>query len=126
MIYALEQCENMEFFNNSVVQMIIDNQWAYWRPRSFIFLGAPMIVQLFVFVFWSNIVILNLEHNESLQGWETFSLIVLITISFYFMLMEIPLIYYKRISWLFELQSLVNVLTDIFMLINCFNPDPKS
>ena len=126
MIYALEQCENMEFFNNSVVQMIIDNQWAYWRPRSFLFLGAPMIVQLFVFIFWSNFIILNLEHNEDLEGWETFSLIILITISFYFILIEIPLIYYKRINWLFDLNSLVNVFTDIFMLINCFNDDPNS
>ena len=44
MIYALEKCENEDFFNNPVVQMIIDNQWEYWRIRSFIFFGGPLTI----------------------------------------------------------------------------------
>ena len=29
-IYGLAECENLELFNNGVVQILIDNHWQYW------------------------------------------------------------------------------------------------
>jgi len=29
-ISSLQECKNIEFFSNPVVQMIIDHQWKFW------------------------------------------------------------------------------------------------
>mmetsp|Transcript_22986 Transcript_22986/g.28526 ORF Transcript_22986/g.28526 Transcript_22986/m.28526 type:complete len:89 (-) Transcript_22986:976-1242(-) len=66
-ILALHKCPNMEFYSNEVVQMIIDHQWAYWKPRSVWILGFPLTLQLILFLYWSNIVLPNRDKGSSFE-----------------------------------------------------------
>ena len=43
-IYGLAECENLELFENGVVQMLIDNHWQYWSRYSRWSYGLPLII----------------------------------------------------------------------------------
>lgn len=57
LMYTLAKVENIELFQKKSVQILIDNQYAYWYKRSRWLFGYPLVAQLVIFWYWSNIVI---------------------------------------------------------------------
>ena len=60
-IYALSHCENMDIFTLKSVQIVIDCHARYWDKLNYLCVGLPMLINLIVFWYWSNIVLPNLD-----------------------------------------------------------------
>ena len=65
-IYALSQCENMDIFTLKSVQIVIDCHARYWDKLNYLCVGLPMLINLLVFWYWSNIVLPNLDKQPEL------------------------------------------------------------
>ena len=72
-IEALGHCSDaknnkngIEIFKNKSVQIIVDNHWEHWRFFNMTCVGLPMLIQLAVFWYWSNIVLVNLPLDRDL------------------------------------------------------------
>ena len=94
-IWALHKTDNLELFALKSVQILIDNHWSYWRRLNTLLFGLPILANLLIFWYWSNIVLPNtqLEQDDSFDTQSKICIVALNFISFYFILMEIPIIY---------------------------------
>lgn len=66
-MYALSRCQDIEFYSLKSVQILIDSHIKYWIRINYIAIGLPLIVQLMVFWYWSNVVLPHID-----IGKETF------------------------------------------------------
>ena len=65
-IYALSKCNNMDIFTLKSVQIVIDCHARYWDRLNYLCVGLPMLINLLVFWYWSNIVLPNLDKQPEL------------------------------------------------------------
>ena len=64
-VNALEECENLDLFKLPSVQIMIDSQMDYWYNVIGFGLALPLILQLIIFWYYSNVVISHvLEEPE--------------------------------------------------------------
>ena len=122
-IKALTECPNMDFFTSPMIQIIIDHQWNYWFKRSVLLLGLPVILQLVVFVYWSNIVITNVNYSPgaergSFEVQNDVCTFLIICLSCYLLLTEVPLLINQKLKWFTHLHSMVNVISDVLLIEN--------
>ena len=59
-VYALTKSKDLNLFSSKSVQIVIDSQMRYWYRINHIFYGLPMVINLIVFWYWSNVVLINL------------------------------------------------------------------
>ena len=96
-IYALKDCDAMELFNLASVQIVIDCHASYWNRINYIFVGLPMIFNLFFFWYWSNVVLVNIENDPDNFGkQDTLCRIFLTITAVYLVLLEISAVIKRR------------------------------
>ena len=125
-IYALEKTERLDLFAIKTVQIIIDHQWKYWRVANGLVFGLPAIINLAVFWYYSNIVLPNLnDEDDSFRSSRRFCLIIMNSISVFFILNELPIIYnnWRRevdverfANWIASILIVYNTVTDDYHL----------
>ena len=59
-IYALAECETLEIFDLKSIQIVIDCHARYWDRINYLFVGFPMMINLLLFWYSSNIILPNL------------------------------------------------------------------
>ena len=95
-IYALTECDEMELFNLASVQIVIDCHADYWNRINYLFVGGPMILNLFFFWYWSNVVLVNIENDKDFEKQDTMCRIFLTCTGIYLFLLEISAIIKRR------------------------------
>ena len=96
-IYALAECETLDIFNLKSIQIVIDCHARYWDRINYLFVGLPMMVNLLLFWYWSNVVLPNLKFEVGFETHDTVYRIFLTTTAFYLILLEISAIVKKRL-----------------------------
>ena len=122
-IRALDTTDQIELFSLRSVQVVIDHHWSYWRRVNYLAFGLPIVLNLLVFWYWSNIVLPNLnEETGDFDTQNTVCIAILNIISAYFVLMEIPIIYR---NWRRELhiERISNWIGAALILYNSINQD---
>ena len=120
-IYGLAECENLELFKNGVVQILIDNHWKYWVRYSLWSYGLPLIIQLAVFWYWSNIVLVNLaKDKDTFEGQNNICIFVIVLLVIYFLLYDLPSIYKNHFRYFLTLNNFVTIALAVTLLVNCF------
>ena len=121
-IYGLAECEDLELFNNGVIQILIDNHWEFWRSYSRFSYGLPLVIQLLVFWYWSNIVIVNLKNDkDTFEIQHNICVFIIVILVFYFLLYDLPSIFKNHYKYFLESQNIVTIVLAILLLINCFH-----
>ena len=114
----------MELFNLASVQIVIDCHASYWNRINYLFVGVPMLFNLFFFWYWSNVVLVNIENDKSnFEKQDTLCRIFLTTTGCYLILLEISAIIKRRFKYLNDLGRLFNLITPILILTNVFSED---
>ena len=78
-----------------------------------------MILELLIFLYWSNMIIPNLNMDPSFDTQHKSIKVLMSILSSYLLLTEIPLIINRRWRWFFEVSSWANVITNFLLLANC-------
>lgn len=77
--------------------MLIDYQYNYWNNQQYWAIGLPMICQLIIFWYWSNIVIANIESDPIDFAWqETLCIWLLMASAIYLITIELTAIYEEK------------------------------
>ena len=122
-IYALNKTKNLDLFAIKTVQIIIDHQWKYWRVANLLVFGLPVYINLAVFWYYSNIVLPNLnDEDESFRSSRRFCLIVMNSLSVFFILNELPIIYNNWRGY-YDLERLASWINSILIVYNTVNDD---
>ena len=121
-IYALTESDvDLKIFSLASVQIIIDRHQAFWKPFNVFGMGLPMIIQLFFFVWWSNIVITNIDESDSFDRQnKAFQTLLTIT-AVYLLLLEISAIYRAKLDYFRNLTRLLNLITPALIMVNVYN-----
>ena len=137
LMYTLAQADNIELFQKKSVQILIDHQYSHWQKRSNWMFGFPLIAQLVIFWFWSNIVIVGEKfelEEEALLGddaskiWyipNTICIILMNVLSLYFLVNEIPQAIKMGRKYI-TVQHFINWLIAFGLAWNSFNKDVLS
>ena len=72
-----------------------------------------------IFVYWSNVVIPNLQKDSSFRKHDEIASFCIIVLSCYLLLSEIPLLIQWKLKWFYHLGSVVNAISDVLLIINC-------
>ena len=108
-----------ELFSHAAVQILVDEQLSYWLYRNFAFFGAPLVFQLAVFWYWSNIVLPSIERDkDTFEAQDDVCMVILTIICVYFLLNEIPKAIKKRGDYFFSLTNITNLVSVLLILIN--------
>ena len=91
-IHSLCKCSDVDLFKNKSIQILLTAQQENWLWMDWVAFFMPQILQLLVFFYWSNIVIPNLDsENESFGDMADVCEFLLVVISIYDLIMEIPI-----------------------------------
>ena len=123
-IEALAACKDVDLFKNKSIQILITAQQENWLWIDYVAFFLPMLIQLLAFWYWSNIIIVNLDKDTGdFETQATVTEIILIGISVYDLIMEIPII--VKAKWLYfnRLIKVINLIAVILIFINVANRD---
>ena len=121
-IYALAESDiDLKIFELASVQIIIDYQTAFWRRYNYFGFGLPMTLQLFFFVWWSNIVITNLGKEDTFDTQNDVLQTCLTLTAIYLLILEIYAIYRAKLEYLRNATRLLNLITPTLIMINVYN-----
>ena len=122
-IYALTKCQDLNLFSSKSVQIVIDNQARYWYLINHVFYGLPMMVNLAVFWYWSNVVLINLKDQEDrFDEPDQNSRIVLTFTGIYLLSLEISAVIRRRLNYFTDMARLFNIITPALILYNVWTP----
>ena len=80
-----------------------------------------MIIQLIFFVWWSNIVITNIDESESFDTQNKVFQTLLTITAVYLLLLEITAIVRAKLDYLRDLTRLLNLITPALIMVNVYN-----
>ena len=80
-----------------------------------------MIIQLIFFVWWSNIVITNIDESESFDTQNKIFQTLLTITAVYLLLLEITAIVRAKLDYLRDLTRLLNLITPALIMVNVYN-----
>ena len=80
-----------------------------------------MIIQLIFFVWWSNIVITNINEAESFDTQNKIFQTLLTITAVYLLLLEITAIVRAKLDYLRDLTRLLNLITPALIMVNVYN-----
>ena len=80
-----------------------------------------MIIQLIFFVWWSNIVITNINEAESFDTQNKIFQTLLTITAVYLLLLEISAIVRAKLDYLRNLTRLLNLITPALIMVNVYN-----
>ena len=85
-----------------------------------------MIIQLIFFVWWSNIVITNINEAESFDTQNKIFQTLLTITAVYLLLLEITAIVRAKLDYLRDLTRLLNLITPALIMVNVYNTDGRT
>ena len=91
-------------------------------------MGLPMTLQLLMFVWWSNLVLPNLDSDDGWK-WSTQNSILqacLTVTAVYLVVIEISAIYRATYKYFTNVPRLLNLITPILIQTNVYNVNPTS
>ena len=95
----------------------------YWYRINHIFFGLPMVVNLFVFWYWSNVVLINLKGDpEHFEVADDNCRIILNFTGIYLLSLEISAVIRRRINYFTDMARLFNIITPSLILYNVWTP----
>ena len=116
-IYALTKAEDLDLFSLKSVQIVIDSHASYWYRRNHLFYGLPMVINLAVFWFWSNVVLVNLFIDyETFDTWDRICRMSLLITGFYLLSMELSAVFKRRILYFTDMSRLFNIITPVLIV----------
>ena len=80
-----------------------------------------MIIQLIFFVWWSNIVITNINEADSFDTQNKIFQTLLTITAVYLLLLEISAIVRAKLDYLRNLTRLLNLITPALIMVNVYN-----
>ena len=80
-----------------------------------------MIIQLIFFVWWSNIVITNIDVSDSFDTQNKIFQTLLTITAVYLLLLEISAIVRAKLDYLRNLTRLLNLITPALIMVNVYN-----
>ena len=80
-----------------------------------------MIIQLIFFVWWSNIVITNIDVSDSFDTQNKIFQTLLTITAVYLLLLEITAIVRAKLDYLRDLTRLLNLITPALIMVNVYN-----
>ena len=103
----------------SSIQIVIDCHASHWDRLNYLFLGLPMLINLLVFWYWSNIVLPNLDKNsETFENPDKVCRSFIWITEIYMIILEISAISKRLKSYFSDFSRVLNILTPIIVLIN--------
>ena len=97
----------------------MDNHWAYWQFYNLTCVGLPMFIQLLVFWYWSNIVLVNLKTDTDLfEPQDRVCRIILNITAFYLLAIEVTTVYKRRVEYVKTMTRLFNLITPVLIMHN--------
>ena len=117
-IYALAECENLDIFNLKSIQIIIDCHARYWDRINYLFVGFPMVINLILFWYWSNVILPNLKNDDSFESQDNIVRVFQTTTCLYLFALEISAIVKKRLEYINDTARIFNFITPILILTN--------
>ena len=122
-IYALTKCSDLNLFSSKSVQVIIDSQARFWYRINHLFYGLPMVINLCVFWYWSNVVLINLESDgKNFDQHDTNCRVLLTITGIYLLSLEISAVIRRRLNYFTDMARLFNIITPTLILYNVWTP----
>ena len=82
-----------------------------------------MVINLMIFWYWSNVVLINLKEKEEFFGpIDDACRVILIITGFYLLFLEISAIIRRRLNYFTDMARLFNIITPTLILENVFTP----
>lgn len=126
-IYALTQSEDLDIFMLKSVQIVIDSHADYWYRINHIFYGLPMLINLVIFWYWSNVVLINLFIDfETFGPWDDICRVSLAITGSYLLILEISAVIRRRLDYFTDMARLFNIITPILIIQNVSAPQKES
>ena len=117
-IYALRESPDLDIFDCSSIQILIDGHFDHWRKVSLYFVGLPMVWQLLIFTIWSNIVLPNVETDgEKLSGLGSFARVSLAITGLYLILIEVTAAARSGREYFKDTSRVFNVIPSLTILL---------
>ena len=117
----------MDIFTLKSVQIVIDCHARYWDKLNYLCVGLPMLINLLVFWYWSNIVLPNLDKQpEFFEKPDAICRIFLVCTACYSFLLEITAIVKRLHLYLNDTARIFNICTPILILKNAFNTENRT
>ena len=112
---ALKVTEDIDLFGLKSIQILIEAHQKYWLKRHFLVIGFPQFLQLVVYFYWSNFVLINIDTSDSFKRANDIVVIILNVLSAYLIFIELPVMWNQKLNYFKNIMSWVN--WTIFILI---------
>ena len=124
LLRELNVFEDKAIFKLKSVQILIDYHYSYWQIVQWYSVGIPMVFQLIVFWYWSNIVIVNIETDPiDFERQEIFCRYALLASAAYLLAIELTAIFKKNIFYLDSITNVFNLVTPCLVMWNLWRND---
>ena len=86
-------------------------------------IGLPQLLQLLLYFYWSNIVLVNIETSDFYKDTNKQVTVVLNIISVYLILVDLPVIWNQKLLYFYSIMNWVNWTVIILIFVNSIDTE---
>ena len=120
-MHALKVTEDIEIFGLKSIQILIEHHQKYWLRRHLLVIGLPQLIQLLLYFYWSNIVLVNYEKSDYYKDANQQVTIMMNIVSAYLILIELPVIWNQKLEYFGSIYKWVNWTIFVLIFVNSIN-----
>ena len=123
---ALKDTEDIEIFGLKSIQILIESHQQYWLKRHLLVIGLPQLLQLLLYFYWSNFILVKYESSDYYKDANTQVTVLMNIISAYLILIDLPIMWNRKLNYFNSINVWVTWTVYILIFVNSIDVQVKS
>ena len=123
---ALKDTEDIEIFGLKSIQILIESHQQYWLKRHLLVIGLPQLLQLLLYFYWSNFILVKYEASEYYRDANKQVTVLMNIVSAYLILIDLPIMWNRKLNYFNSINVWVSWTVYILIFVNSIDVQVKS
>ena len=115
---ALKDTEDIEIFGLKSIQILIESHQQYWLKRHLLVIGLPQLLQLLLYFYWSNFILVKYEASEYYRDANKQVTVLMNIVSAYLILIDLPIMWNRKLNYFYSINVWVSWTVYILIFVN--------
>ena len=123
---ALKDTEDIEIFGLKSIQILIESHQQYWLKRHLLVIGLPQLLQLLLYFYWSNFILVKYEASEYYRDANKQVTVLMNIVSAYLILIDLPIMWNRKLNYFYSINVWVSWTVYILIFVNSIDVQVRS